>query len=72
MNIANEMLDSVRDDPNLLQRVITAYGDAVLSRRRILEWYKRFKEGRKETADNERSGRPSTSTTPEKVDKVWN
>ncbi|UYV78427.1 hypothetical protein LAZ67_16001318 [Cordylochernes scorpioides] len=23
MNIANEMLDSVRDDPNLLQRVIT-------------------------------------------------
>ncbi|UYV62586.1 hypothetical protein LAZ67_2001215 [Cordylochernes scorpioides] len=29
----------------------------------------RFKEGREETADNERSGRPSTSTTPEK-DKV--
>ncbi|UYV62436.1 hypothetical protein LAZ67_2000571 [Cordylochernes scorpioides] len=36
----------------------------------IFEWYKRFKEGREETADNERSGRPSTSTTPEKVDKV--
>ncbi|UYV74350.1 hypothetical protein LAZ67_11003179 [Cordylochernes scorpioides] len=32
--------------------------------------YKRFKEGQEETADNERSGRPSTSTTPEKVDKV--
>ncbi|UYV61900.1 hypothetical protein LAZ67_1007019 [Cordylochernes scorpioides] len=48
----------------------TAYGDAVLSRRRVFEWYKRFKEGREETADNERSGRPSTSTTPEKVDKV--
>ncbi|UYV77190.1 hypothetical protein LAZ67_15000063 [Cordylochernes scorpioides] len=30
----------------------------------------RFKEGREETADNERSGRPSTSTTSEKVDKV--
>ncbi|UYV80080.1 hypothetical protein LAZ67_18001629 [Cordylochernes scorpioides] len=29
-----------------------------------------FIEGREETADNERSGRPSTSTTPEKVDKV--
>ncbi|UYV75779.1 hypothetical protein LAZ67_13001318 [Cordylochernes scorpioides] len=26
MNIANEMLDSVRDDPNLLQRVITGDG----------------------------------------------
>ncbi|UYV60202.1 K02A2.6-like [Cordylochernes scorpioides] len=48
----------------------TAYGDAVMSRRRIFEWYKRFKEGREETADNERSERPSTSTTPEKVDKV--
>ncbi|UYV69787.1 hypothetical protein LAZ67_7000729 [Cordylochernes scorpioides] len=38
--------------------------------KRVFEWYKRFKEGREETADNERSGRPSTSTTPEKVDKV--
>ncbi|UYV78890.1 hypothetical protein LAZ67_17000157 [Cordylochernes scorpioides] len=48
----------------------TAYGDAVMSRRRVFEWYKRFKEDREEPADNERSGRPSTSTTPEKVDKV--
>ncbi|UYV69153.1 hypothetical protein LAZ67_6002603 [Cordylochernes scorpioides] len=48
----------------------TAYGDAVMRRRRVFEWYKRFKEGREETADNECSGRPSTSTTPGKVDKV--
>ncbi|UYV70475.1 hypothetical protein LAZ67_7003182 [Cordylochernes scorpioides] len=48
----------------------TAYGNAVMSRRRVFEWYKRFKEGREETADNERFGRPSTSTTPEKVDMV--
>ncbi|UYV80894.1 hypothetical protein LAZ67_19002117 [Cordylochernes scorpioides] len=47
-----------------------AYGNAVMSRRRVFEWYKRFKEGREETANNERSGRPSTSTTPEKVGKV--
>ncbi|UYV63484.1 hypothetical protein LAZ67_2004229 [Cordylochernes scorpioides] len=47
-----------------------SYGDAVMSRRRVFEWYKCFEEGREETADNERSGRPSTSTTPEKVDKV--
>ncbi|UYV71902.1 hypothetical protein LAZ67_9001005 [Cordylochernes scorpioides] len=45
-------------------------GDAVMSRKRVFEWYKRFKEGREETANNESSGRPSTSTTPEKVDKV--
>ncbi|UYV83703.1 CLCN3 [Cordylochernes scorpioides] len=48
----------------------TDYGDAVISRKRVFEWYERFKEGREETAVNERSGRPSTSTTPEKVDKV--
>ncbi|UYV62587.1 TSFM [Cordylochernes scorpioides] len=53
-----------------LPNVYLAYRDAVMSRRRVFEWYKRFKEGREETADNERSGRPSTSTTPEKVDKV--
>ncbi|UYV68636.1 hypothetical protein LAZ67_6000290 [Cordylochernes scorpioides] len=34
----------------------TAYGDAVMSQRRVFEWCKRFKEGREETADNKRSG----------------
>ncbi|UYV72270.1 GVQW3 [Cordylochernes scorpioides] len=48
----------------------TAYGDAIMSRRRVFEWYKRFKEGREETADLEHSGRLSTSTTPGEVDKV--
>ncbi|UYV81526.1 K02A2.6-like [Cordylochernes scorpioides] len=41
-----------------------------MSRRRVFEWYKRFKEGREESADNERSGRPSTSTTPGYKNKV--
>ncbi|UYV65557.1 hypothetical protein LAZ67_3004689 [Cordylochernes scorpioides] len=53
--------------------------EAELGRKRLPEvWlkltdelpYERFKEGREESADNERSGRTSTSTTPEKVDKV--
>ncbi|UYV73169.1 PIKFYVE [Cordylochernes scorpioides] len=35
-------------------------------RRRVFEWIKCFKESREETADKERSGRLSTSTTPEK------
>ncbi|UYV66841.1 hypothetical protein LAZ67_4003052 [Cordylochernes scorpioides] len=34
MNIANEMLDSVHDDPNLLQRVITG-DEATISRRLV-------------------------------------
>jgi len=37
---------------------------------RVYEWYKRFQEGRKNVEDDERSGRPSTSTTDENVEKV--
>ncbi|UYV74679.1 hypothetical protein LAZ67_12000515, partial [Cordylochernes scorpioides] len=69
----NEFASSVKNEfkgAEIFWMLQTAYGDAVMSRRRVFEWYKRFKEGREETADNERSGRPSTSTTPEKVDKV--
>ena len=33
-------------------------------------WYKRFKDGRTSVDDDERSGRPSTSTTPENIAKV--
>ncbi|UYV78872.1 hypothetical protein LAZ67_17000089 [Cordylochernes scorpioides] len=45
----------------------TAYGDAVMSLRRVFEWYKRFEEGREESRQR---GRPFTLTTPKKVDKV--
>ncbi|UYV71894.1 hypothetical protein LAZ67_9000961 [Cordylochernes scorpioides] len=43
MNIANEMLDSVRDDPNLLQRVITGdetwvYGHDVETKAQSSQW----------------------------------
>ncbi|UYV69031.1 CUL1 [Cordylochernes scorpioides] len=37
MNIANEMLDSVRDDLNLLQRVITGDEAQLLSKRLVLD-----------------------------------
>ncbi|UYV78057.1 CLCN3 [Cordylochernes scorpioides] len=39
---------------------------------KTFEWYNRFKEDREETADNERSGRPSTSTMSEKWTRCWN
>ncbi|UYV68102.1 hypothetical protein LAZ67_5003066 [Cordylochernes scorpioides] len=56
--------------PSSRDESLSAYGEAVMSQIRVFDWYKRFKEGREETVDNERSGRPSTLTTPEKVDKV--
>jgi len=42
---------------NLLKKV---YGDECLSRSQAFEWFKRFKEGREEIGDDQRSGRPST------------
>ncbi|UYV71996.1 hypothetical protein LAZ67_9001510 [Cordylochernes scorpioides] len=71
MNIADEMLDSVRDDPNLLQRVITGdEAEATLDRSNVYRWYKMFSEGREDVNDEERAGRPSTSTTDEKINKL--
>jgi hypothetical protein len=42
-----------------------AFGDNTMSQSETSLWYKRFKDGRTSFDDDERSGRPSTSTTPE-------
>lgn len=47
-----------------------AFGDDTMSQPRVYEWYKRFQEGREDIEDDERSGRPSTSTSDENVEKV--
>ena len=52
---------------NLLQEV---YGDATMSRTRIFEWRKRFREGREDVEDDPKSGRPTTSRTNENVERV--
>ena len=56
----------------LLQEI---YGDDRMSRTRVFEWHRRFKEGREEVEDDNRSGRPSTGRTEENVElvkqKVW-
>ena len=51
----------------LLQEV---YGDDTMSRTRLFERHKKFKEGREELEDDHRSGRPSTSRTDENVERV--
>ncbi|UYV63141.1 hypothetical protein LAZ67_2003277 [Cordylochernes scorpioides] len=55
MNIADEMLDSVRDDPNLLQRVITGdeawvYGYDVETKAQSPQWKCRTNQDRKKRA----------------------
>ena len=47
-----------------------AYGQATLDKSNVYRWYKMFSEGREEMSDDERSGRPSTSTTDEYIDEV--
>ncbi|XP_076181878.1 protein GVQW3-like [Ptiloglossa arizonensis] len=47
-----------------------AYGEATLDRSNVYRWYKMFSEGREDGNDKERAGRPSTSTTDEKMNEV--
>ncbi|UYV63007.1 hypothetical protein LAZ67_2002824 [Cordylochernes scorpioides] len=52
-------------------RMLTvAYGEATLDRSNVYRWYKMFSEGREDVDDEERAGRPSTSTTDEKINEV--
>jgi len=46
------------------------YGDQCLSRTKVFEWFKKFKEGREYVGDDPKSGRPSTAKTEENVEKV--
>ncbi|XP_037947666.1 histone-lysine N-methyltransferase SETMAR-like [Teleopsis dalmanni] len=46
------------------------YGESCMSKTRTYEWYKSFKEGRTVAEDLPRSGRPSTSTNDENVEKA--
>jgi hypothetical protein len=47
-----------------------AFGDNAMNQSKTILWYKRFKDGRTSVDDDERSGRPSTSATPENIAKV--
>lgn len=47
-----------------------AFGESVMPYSTARTWYRMFKDGREEAEDKPRSGRPSTSTTDDNVDKV--
>ena len=47
-----------------------AYGNEAMSRARCFEWHAHFKRGRTSLEDNERSGRPSMSSTPKNVETI--
>ena len=51
----------------LLQQV---YKEETMSRACAFEWHKRFREGREECEDYQRSGRPATKRTDSNIDRV--
>lgn len=53
-----------------LEMLKQVYGDNAMSRTRVFEWHKRFKEGHEEVEDDSRSGRPSSSRTEVNVKRV--
>ena len=50
--------------------MVQVYGWEAVSSKCVYEWFKRFPEGKETTEDEPRSGRPSTSRTPEMIEKV--
>ena len=46
------------------------YGDSAMKKTAVYKWAKRFSEGRESVTDEERSGRPATSTTEENIANV--
>ena len=45
----------------------TAFGASCMNRASVLEWHKRFKEGRESVRDDERCGRSKEVNTPELI-----
>jgi hypothetical protein len=47
------------------QMLTEAYGADAVKKSSVFEWHKRFKEGREDVKDDERTGRPITHQTDE-------
>ncbi|UYV74787.1 hypothetical protein LAZ67_12000976 [Cordylochernes scorpioides] len=56
--------------PVAFRMLTVAYGEATMDRSNVYRWYKMFSEGREDVNDEERAGRPSTSTTDGKNNEV--
>jgi len=48
----------------------TAFGEQAMGRSQTFQWFARFKAGRTSTDDDERSGRPVSSSMPEMIERV--
>ena len=54
----------------ILQKLQVVYRDKCMSKSRVFQWAKRFKEGRESVDDDSREGAPVTSRTNANVDRL--
>ncbi|UYV76060.1 hypothetical protein LAZ67_13002356, partial [Cordylochernes scorpioides] len=69
-HVTRKLSDVTYECADAFQMLTVAYGEANLDRSNVYRWYKMFSEGREDVNDEERAGRPSTSTTDEKINEV--
>ena len=53
-----------------LAKLQQIYGESVLSRSQVFQWFKAFSKGRQSIEDEPQSRRPSSSRTNENVDRI--
>jgi len=63
-------LKAAKSMTETLQMVNSAYGDQALSRSNVFRWYGRFRDGREDTEDDPRSGRPTECRNDNHVEKI--
>jgi transposase len=56
--------------PEICQMLQQAYGEDALKRSTVFKWVQHYQKGQKDSMDNKRSGRPSTSRSDENIDRV--
>ena len=52
------------------EMLVQVYGTEAVSRKCVYDRFKRFRDGKQTTEDEPRSGRPSTSRTPDMTGRV--
>src|SRR5215475_13354796 len=59
-----------KNGPEIHQMLQQVYGEDALKRRTVFKWVQRFREDHEDPKDDSRSGRPSTSSGNENIDRV--
>ena len=52
------------------EMLVQVYGTGAVSRKCVYDWFKLFRDGKETTEDEPRSGRPSTSGTPDMIERL--